>query len=75
MKCICLIKYIKNVLWTVAKHLSYIEDSRCLKVNQKIIILLFITLPQLVSTQLRHLLGAGSQSLLSDLSNYLNLTL
>ena len=29
-----LIKYIKSVLWRVAKLLSYIEDARCLKVNQ-----------------------------------------
>ena len=28
-----LIKYIKSVLWKVAKHLSYIEDARCLKVK------------------------------------------
>ena len=28
-----LIKYIKSVLWTVAKRLSYTEDARCLKVN------------------------------------------
>jgi len=28
-----LIKYIKSVLWRVAKHLSYIKDARCLKVN------------------------------------------
>ena len=28
-----LIKYIKNVLWIVAKRLSYIEDARCLKVK------------------------------------------
>ena len=28
-----LIKYIKSVLWRVAKRLSYIEDARCLKVN------------------------------------------
>ena len=27
-----LIKYIKSVLWRVAKRLSYIEDARCLKV-------------------------------------------
>ena len=27
------IKYIKTVLWRVAKRLSYIEDARCLKVN------------------------------------------
>ena len=26
-----LIKYIKSVLWRVAKRLSYIEDARCLK--------------------------------------------
>jgi len=28
-----LIKYIKGVLWKVAKSLSYIEDARCLKVS------------------------------------------
>jgi len=28
-----LIKYIKGVLWRVAKPLSYIEDARYLKVN------------------------------------------
>ena len=28
-----LIKYTKSVLWRGAKHLSYIEDARCLKVN------------------------------------------
>jgi len=27
------IKYIKSVLWRGAKCLSYIEDTRCLKVN------------------------------------------
>jgi len=29
-----LIKYIKSVLWRVAKRLSYIEDARCLNVNK-----------------------------------------
>ena len=29
-----LIKYIKSVLWRVSKCLSYIEEARCLKVNQ-----------------------------------------
>jgi len=28
-----LIKYIKSVIWRVAKCLSYIEEARCLKVN------------------------------------------
>jgi hypothetical protein len=28
-------KFIKSVLWRVAKRLSYIEDARCLKVNVK----------------------------------------
>jgi len=28
-----LIKYIKSVLWRVAKRLSYMEDPRCLKVK------------------------------------------
>ena len=31
-----LIKYIKNVLWRAAKRLSYIEDARCLKVNNSV---------------------------------------
>jgi hypothetical protein len=31
-----LIKYIKSVLWRVAKCLSYIEEARCLKVNYAI---------------------------------------
>jgi len=30
-----LIKYIKSVLWRVAKCLSYIEEARCLKVNTR----------------------------------------
>ena len=29
-----LIKYIKSVLWRVAKRLSYKQDFRCLKVNE-----------------------------------------
>jgi len=28
-----LIKYVKSVLWRVAKCLSYIEDAWCLKFN------------------------------------------
>ena len=28
-----MIKYIKSVLWRVAKFLSYIEEARCLKVK------------------------------------------
>ena len=28
-----MIKYIKSVLWRVAKRLSYIEEAQCLKVN------------------------------------------
>ena len=28
-----LIKYIKSILWRVAKHLSCIEDAWCLKLN------------------------------------------
>ena len=31
-----LIKYIKRVLWGVAKCLSYIEEVRCLNVNYAI---------------------------------------
>ena len=33
-----LIKYIKSVLWRVAKRLSYIEEARCLKVNVRLIL-------------------------------------
>ena len=40
MKIYLLIKYIKSVLWRVAKRLSYTEDARCLKVKP--------------TTQLRH---------------------
>jgi len=29
-----LIKYTKSVLWRVAKRLSYLEEARCLKVNE-----------------------------------------
>jgi hypothetical protein len=29
-----MIKYIKSVLWRVAKRLSYIEDAQCRKVKQ-----------------------------------------
>jgi len=33
---ICLlIKYIKSILWRVAKRLSYTEDAWCLKVKNK----------------------------------------
>ena len=28
-----LIKYIKSVVWRVAKRLSYLEDAQCLKVK------------------------------------------
>ena len=31
-----MIKYIKNVLWIVAKRLSYIQDARCLKFKFKL---------------------------------------
>ena len=34
MEIYLLIKYIKSVLWRVAKRLSYVEDARCLKVNK-----------------------------------------
>ena len=37
-----LIKYMKSVLWRVAKHLSYIEDARCLKI--KAVFLNFVVL-------------------------------
>ena len=32
-----LIKYIKSVLWRVAKRMSYIEEARCLKVNEALL--------------------------------------
>ena len=35
-----LIKYIKSVLWRVAKRLSYIEDARCLKVKRNLMLCL-----------------------------------
>jgi len=39
-----LIKYIKSVLWRVAKRLSYIEDARCPKVKHS-------SLRQMLATQ------------------------
>jgi hypothetical protein len=30
-----LIKYVKSVLWRLAKLLSYIQDARCLKVKER----------------------------------------
>ena len=38
----------KNVLWRVAKRLSYIEDARCLKVKKN--------RPGLVDTNVLHLI-------------------
>jgi len=35
-----LIKYIKSVLWRIAKRLSYIEDARCLRVKHAFIYLI-----------------------------------
>ena len=40
-----LIKYIKSVLWRVAKRLSYIEDARCLKVKEREFCINFSGLP------------------------------
>ena len=37
-----LIKYIKSVLWKVAKRLSYIEDAQCLKVKTDWVLGLFL---------------------------------
>ena len=39
-----LIKYIKSVVWRVAKRLSYIKDARCLKVKSNLLVLFLITL-------------------------------
>ena len=39
-----LIKYIKSVLWGVAKLLSYIEDARCLKVKYAMIYVIIFRL-------------------------------
>ena len=38
-----LIKYIKSVLWRLAKRLSYIESARCLEVNLNNKLLLCLT--------------------------------
>ena len=37
MKYICWLNIKKSVLWRVAKRLSYIEDARCLKVNDPVL--------------------------------------
>ena len=36
-----LIKYIKTVLWRIAKYLSYKEEARCVKVNRKLVVQTF----------------------------------
>ena len=58
-----LIKYIKSVLWRVAKRLSFIEDARCLKVkkvtvlqlNNKFLPFYDTHLFIIVPTKIRHL--------------------
>ena len=40
-----LIKYIESILWRVAKLLSYIEDARCLKVNEFLAVVKRKTMP------------------------------
>ena len=46
-------KYIKSVLWRVAKRLSHIEDAWCLKV--KFTVTVYFVIPQAMSlTQLNH---------------------
>ena len=37
-----LIKYIKSLLWRVAKRLSYTEDSWCLKVKNDLVLLFIL---------------------------------
>ena len=39
-------KYIKSVLWRVAKRLSYIEDARCLKVKVLKVFIISVTAQQ-----------------------------
>ena len=48
-----LIKYIKNVLWRVAKHLSYIEDAQCLKVKRDCLVTALLFVTQYVQNTLR----------------------
>ena len=48
-----LIKYIKSVLWRVAKRLSYIEEAWCLKVNLLFVLSLHI-MGFVVSVDLQH---------------------
>jgi len=45
-----LIKYIKSVLWRVAKCLSYKEEARCLKVKTNIKYVPFTRLCVLITT-------------------------
>jgi len=50
------IKYIKSVLWRVAKHLSHVEDARCLKVNtlfEQPILLIFANVWRITPTVLQ----------------------
>ena len=51
-----LIKYIKSVLWRVAKRLSYIEDARGLKVNVVVFAYRILNGEQLLSVTVRRLI-------------------
>jgi hypothetical protein len=68
-----LIKYIKSILWRVAKRLSYIEDARCLKVRPKLLHPLQNSpsvVPVLSQINPVHVLQAGFSSI-SILSSHL----
>ena len=57
-----LIKYIKSVLWWVAKRLSCIEDARCLKVKYIARVHLYLTFLQRVNTDDIHFIIVIIQS-------------
>jgi len=54
-----LIKYIKSVLWRVAKRLSYIEDARCLKVKGDTVTETNLYYKSIICFYNRHSLASG----------------
>ena len=65
-----LIKYIKSVLWRVAKRLFYIEDARCLKIN--ILGALYFNIVLVIHCQNRFYLSLSIVTLDSALSIFLS---
>ena len=69
-----LIKYIKRVVWSVAKCLSYIEEARCLKVKHTAVKLLGAILSLKGKRQIRSATKLSSHMLSSECEVCYNLS-